>query len=582
MHCRKDGAVTRSTSVKRLSAAVVSVVLMSAAWWLTRPATDGDPEAADTASAPVQLAAGIASPRPKFVDVTKQFGLAGLTQQDRSAVDAGRLGPPDLMTGGVAVVDVNGDGWEDLFFPRVRQSDVWMLNQAGAGFKAAPAGMLPGSASESHGTSAWGDLDGDGDIDGVVGGIGDGSTVLYLQRDDGTMAEVVDSGLVLPPNADVGDQLVFGLTLTDLDADGDLDLVASGWRYNRVAADGQTAVFVNDGAAKFTEMPTAIPEVGRLAAFTTAAGDVDGDGILDLAGAAAWNLSRLLTGQGDGTFVDATKTSGVGTDENGMGSVLADIDGDDDLDWFVTSVSAPGCKGPLDPTAGGEVKGCTGNRLFINDGAGRFTDGTDAYGVRDGEWGWGAAMEDLDNDGDLDLLHTNGFRPAKPPPGQERYVTDTNRVFFNDGKGPWVEDAAAVGLGGAGDGRAMVTVDVDRDGDLDVLEVDNLDGPQLYRNELPIGDDWAEVQLVDAQGAPVVEATVWLDDGRLRDAGVSRRRDLRAADSYAAQRSAVAHFGLPTGAPDKLTVLAQRPGDRAPKKVGVVERGGSAEFVLSE
>ena len=128
----------------------------------------------------------------------------------------------------------------------------------------------------------------------------------------------------------------------------------------------------------------------------------------------------------------------------------------------------------------------------------------------------------------------------------------------------------------------MVTVDVDRDGDLDVLEVDNLDGPQLYRNELPIGDDWAEVQLVDAQGAPVVEATVWLDDGRLRDAGVSRRRDLRAGDSYAAQRSAVAHFGLPTGAPDKLTVLAQRPGDRAPKKVGVVERGGSAEFVLSE
>ena len=391
MHCRKDGAVTRSTSVKRLSAAVVSVVLMSAAWWLTRPATDGDPEAADTASAPVQLAAGIASPRPKFVDVTKQFGLAGLTQQDRSAVDAGRLGPPDLMTGGVAVVDVNGDGWEDLFFPRVRQSDVWMLNQAGAGFKAAPAGMLPGPVSGAgHPRGVAGrcsgserrDLDGDGDIDGVVGGIGDGSTVLYLQRDDGTMAEVVDSGLVLPPNADVGDQLVFGLTLTDLDADGDLDLVASGWRYNRVAADGQTAVFVNDGAAKFTEMPTAIPEVGRLAAFTTAAGDVDGDGILDLAVAADWNLSRLLTGQGDGTFVDATKTSGVGTDENGMGSVLADIDGDDDLDWFVTSVSAPGCKGPLDPTAGGEVKGCTGNRLFINDGAGRFTDGTDAYGVR--------------------------------------------------------------------------------------------------------------------------------------------------------------------------------------------------------
>lgn len=562
-----------ATSVKRLGAAVVCVILMSAAWWLTRPVDADGPVSGETASVTVQPAGGTASARPTFVDATEEFGLAGLTQQDRTGLAAGALGPPELMTGGVAVVDVDGDGWEDLFFPRVRQADVWMINRSGSGYEEAPPGMLPESAAESHGASAWGDLDGDGDVDGVVGGIGDGGSVVYLQRDDGTMADATEFGLVVAPNEDAGEQLVFGLALADLDADGDLDLVASGWRHNRAAAAGQTAVFLNDGAARFSELPDAIPDAGSIAAFTTSVADVNGDDTADLAIAADWGLSRLLAGNGDGTFSDVTTASGVATDENGMGSSLVDIDGDGDLDWFVTSVSAPGCEGPLNPTAGGGAKGCTGNRLYLNDGRGRFVDGTDAYGVRDGGWGWGADAADLDNDGDLDLAHTNGFRPEQPPPDQRRYLSDTNRTFFNDGAARWAQDAAGVGLGSGGDGRALVTLDVDRDGDLDVLEVDNLDGPVLYRNDRPVGDDWAEVRLVDAQGAPVVEATVWL-----RSADRSVRRDIRAGDSYLAQRPGTAHFGLPADAPDRFTVQVRRPGDEAPKDWGVVERGLNAEL----
>ncbi|MEZ5383423.1 MAG: CRTAC1 family protein [Microthrixaceae bacterium] len=551
--------------------ALVILGLLGGAWWFTRePGSDraGTSEQATDGAPPVSVAGGVRSERPTFTDVTAEFGLGDVPQQERGAVTSREVGPADVMTGGVAVVDVNADGWEDLFFPRLRLPDVWMLNDEGNGFLPAPPGTLPDSAQESHAASAWGDLDADGDVDGVVGGIGDGTASLYLQGGDGRFTDATaESGLIIPPNAEAGEQLVFGLSLADLDADGDLDLVVSGWRHNSMAAEGQTGVFLNDGSAGFTEVPDAIPNAGAIAGFTATAADLDADGAPDLAIAADWGLSRLLKGNGDGTFADVTESSGVGTDENGMGSVVADVDGDDDLDWFVTSVSAPECAGPLDAGSGGVVKGCTGNRLFINDGRGRFDDGTDAYGVRDGEWGWGADGADLDNDGDLDLVQTNGFRPPNPPPGQERYVDDSTRAFFNDGGG-LVEDAAAAGLANDGDGKAVVSFDVDHDGDLDVLEVENLEGPVLYRNDRPVADDWAEVQLVDPRGAPVAEATVWLHSADER-----WRRDIRAGDSYLAQRPGTAHFGLPEESPRQLKVVVSRPGDATPQEVGVVDRG---------
>ena len=84
-----------------------------------------------------------------------------------------------------------------------------------------------------------------------------------------------------------------------------------------------------------------------------------------------------------------------------MGSALGDYDFDGDLDWFVSSILTITEEPPLQIST-------IGNRLYRND-AGLFVDVTDEAGVADGGWGWGSCFMDFENDGDLDIYHTNGW-----------------------------------------------------------------------------------------------------------------------------------------------------------------------------
>lgn len=90
--------------------------------------------------------------------------------------------------------------------------------------------------------------------------------------------------------------------------------------------------------------------------------------------------SQLFWNAGDGTFSLGTTSAGVGTDQNGMGLTVGDLDGDGLLDLFVTAI--------YDPRAiclqGICNWGWSGNRLYINSGDRTFEDRTDAAGVRDG------------------------------------------------------------------------------------------------------------------------------------------------------------------------------------------------------
>ena len=109
------------------------------------------------------------------------------------------------------------------------------------------------------------------------------------------------------------------------------------------------------------------------------------------------NGSEVLFNNGDGTFTSGTDTDVI-VDQAGMGTAIGDYDNDGDMDWFVTSIYT------LD--VGGDH---FGNRLYRNDGNGAFTDVTEVTGVDDGGWGWGSCFADLDNDGNLDIFHVNGW-----------------------------------------------------------------------------------------------------------------------------------------------------------------------------
>jgi len=126
------------------------------------------------------------------------------------------------------------------------------------------------------------------------------------------------------------------------------------------------------------------------------------------------------------------------------GAALFDMDGDGDLDAYLVQQGAIRAS-PADRPR---------NRLFRNDGAGRFTDVTDASGAGDQGLGMGAAVGDYDNDGDEDLYVTN---------------LGANVLLRNEGNGTFTDVTSASRTGDRGWGTSAAFVDADRDGDLDLF-----------------------------------------------------------------------------------------------------------------
>ena len=165
---------------------------------------------------------------------------------------------------------------------------------------------------------------------------------------------------------------------------------------------------------------------------------MDDDGWPDLLVASDFGTSRLFWNDGDGTFTDGTPAAGVGRRER-HGDPVGDFDGDGRPDWFIPpAIFDPdhACPAPMFPCC---HWGYSGNRLFRNLGGRQFEDATDAAGVRDGYWGWGAAFLDYDNDADLDLVMTNGidlpYLNEQMTEATDRFRQDPMRVWRNDKAG---------------------------------------------------------------------------------------------------------------------------------------------------
>jgi hypothetical protein len=146
-------------------------------------------------------------------------------------------------------------------------------------------------------------------------------------------------------------------------------------------------------------------------------------------------------------------------------------------------------------------------------------------------------MADLDNDGNLDLYHTNGW----PFDEGGDFSSDTSRAFMSNGDGTFTNRANEMGIADKSQGRGAVCADFDRDGDIDIFLWGN-EGPnsgRLFRNDAS-GNNYVSVTL---RGLPPNTAAA---GARIRATagGVTQRREISIGSNFISQGPMEQHFGI--------------------------------------
>jgi hypothetical protein len=456
---------------------------------------------------------------------------------------------PPGYTGGAAVGDCDRDGDPDLYLTGAAH-DVLYRNRGDGTFEDATVASGLGLPAGTRG-AAFGDLDDDGDLDLVATAFAGSRHFLFVN--DGACRfteEAAARGL-----AASGGAIGRGVSLGDYDRDGWLDLFVTELQTDRLNPGVPSPVSrllrnrgpsapgrFEDSTAQSGLVLDAVPGPQQgTQPFTARFSDLDHDGWPDVVVAADFRESRLFWNDGAGRFLDGTAAAGVGTDEHGRGVTTADLDGDGRLDLFVTAIAIPG------------VAGATGNRLYRNAGGRAFADATDAAGVRDAAWAWGTQAFDYDNDGDLDLVATNGVNDDEATrayaaidlggPSLTPFTADPPRLWRNDGAGAFTEVAGALGLADAGAGQGVVAFDYDGDGDQDLLLTHDPQPPRLWRNDGGNAQHWIGVELAGVRSpADGIGARVTVTPAR----GVRPLvREVSASATYLAQDgTGRVHVGL--------------------------------------
>jgi hypothetical protein len=327
------------------------------------------------------------------------------------------------------------------------------------------------------------DLNDDGRPDLLFANGGDYSTPgtpepnqVFFNRGPGvTFIDMTEQVLGATPD------LARAIKARDLNADGVIDIVV-GTTYQT-----QSRLFMGAGKGRFTEATrTHLPQI-PLSVGDLEAGDVDGDGDIDLV-LADWGPGNNMTNDGGVTRLWLNDGTGRFSDDTAVRMPeikirfswdleLVDVENDGDLDVLVS------------------CKRCPGSSLFRNDGAGRFTD--DGRAVPQYTNNYEFEAMDLDGNGFLDLVTLNDGEIVNESSASRR-----EHVFRNDGKGrfrdateAWWPPAANVGE----DDNMAAFLDVDSDGDADFV-VGSLSGPdRLLIND---GRGHLQVRLDVFDGAP--------------------------------------------------------------------------------
>ncbi|MBN1674572.1 MAG: DUF2341 domain-containing protein [Kiritimatiellae bacterium] len=347
------------------------------------------------------------------------------TDDPFSGIDGTNITSDADDTYAIVLGDVDGDGDLDVVVGNSYSENKLYLNNGTSD----PFNGIAGSniTADTDGTYAiaLGDVDGDGDLDVVAGN--DSYNKYYLNN--GTADPFLDAA---GTNVTDDSYNTYGLVLADMNGDGALDVVAGNYM-------AEAYVYYNTGGTDPFDsvMGVAIAESDSPYTYGLAVGDVDGDGDLDVVRGTDMD-NQVHLQNADGTF---TAGFAITASENNTEDVaLADMDGDGDLDVVAVNNSTTANRLYLNGSVPPPMMGWVGEPLTID------TDNSLAV-----------ALGDLDNDGDLDVVVGNDS-------GRENvlYLNNGTRRPFDGVDGTNITSDAH-------DTRALALGDVDGDGDLDVI-----------------------------------------------------------------------------------------------------------------
>jgi hypothetical protein len=494
---------------------------------------------------------------PQLKDITASTGIHfnHLASPDKKYI-------VESMSGGVALIDYDRDGWPDIYFTNAPDVDMQL-----AGRKARSAlfhnnhdGTFTDVTDKAGvGFPCWangasvGDYNNDGWPDIVVTCFG--GVVLYRNNGDGTFTDVTkEAGLG-------ADSLwAMGAAFGDYDGDGLQDLFVSHYaafdlhdlpafgsmvtcRYHGIKVQcgpsglkgSPDNLYRNNGNGTFSDVSKQAGVAGpaNLLGLTAVWSDFNNDGKPDLFVVNDGANNYLYRNDGNGRFTEVGYQAGVALDENGkalanMGVALGDYLHTGRFSIAITHFSEQYLE------------------LFRNDGDFSFTDVSNVSRLARPTTryvGWGDAFFDVDNDGWLDLILVNGH--VYPQVDQAKIglsFREPGQLFLNQRDGTFrdVSDQAGAALRVPRVGRGLAIGDLFNDGALEVV-VENLEGePVILRPEGGPRNHWISFELAGTRSnKQALNARVKVITG-----DVAQTDEVRSGGSYLSQNDLRLHFGL--------------------------------------